>query len=288
MSEALAKHPKVFPKLYVTMVKAGEIGGVLDTVLVRVADHFETEAELRGKVKAASAYPLAVFSFTILIAFSMITFIVPMFVKMFASFEADLPLPTRFLLYLSGSIRTYWWLYAVILVAAVYAFRVFKASANGRYRLDQVKLKLPIFGQLFNKIAASRFSRTLSTLISAGVPVLHALEIVAETAGNAVVERAVAKCRSEIREGETIASPLSKSGVFAPMVVQMIGVGEESGNLEGMLAKVADFYDTEVSAAVDALTSLIEPLLIIVMGLVVAGILISLYLPMFNIVGLVK
>ena len=288
LSDAFARHTRAFPQLYVTMVRAGETGGVLDTVLLRVAEHFESEAQLKGKIKSAAAYPAAVFSFTVLIAFAMITFIVPMFVKMFESFDAELPLPTRVMLGLSASIRGYWWLYLLIFAGSVYGFRRFKKLDQGRLVVDQMKLRLPVFGMLFRKIAISRFSRTLGTLIATGVSVLQALEIVAETSGNAVVAKAVMKSRKSIKEGETIAKPLTKSRVFPPMVTQMIAVGEETGALEKMLGKIADFYDSEVSATVNALTSLIEPLLIIVMGVVIAGILISLYLSMFSVVNLIK
>lgn len=288
LSDSLGKHPKAFPPIFVNMVRAGETGGVLDEVLMRVAEHFEKENTLKAKIKSAMAYPVAMFSMSMLILFAMITFVVPVFVNMFARMGGELPLPTKMLVMTSDFIRSRW--YAVLLgaVGAVWGFRTYKATKSGKYRLDSIKLHLPVFGKLFVKIALAKFTRTFGTLISSGVPILSALDIVADTAGNEVIAEAVKKTRSGIKEGETISKPLAESAVFPAMVVQMIAVGEETGALDSMLNKIADFYDEEVSASVDALTSLIEPLMIALMGMIIGGIIISLYMPMFKVVTLIK
>lgn len=288
LSESMDKHPKVFPKLYTTMTKAGETGGVLDEVLLRVADHYEKESELKGKIKSAMAYPAAMFSFAMIIVFLMIIFIVPVFVKMFAEMGGTLPLPTRILLGINTLISGFWWLLLAITIAVIYGYRWFSRTGSGRLLIDRIKLSMPVFGVLSQKIAIAKFSRTLGTLIATGVPILQALDIVADTAGNEVVVSAVRRARTSIKEGETIAKPLGKSKVFPSMVVHMIAVGEETGALHSMLSKVADFYDREVAATVDALTSLIEPFMIVGMGLIIGGILIALYLPMFKMVTLIK
>ncbi len=288
LSEALAKHPKVFPPIFVNMVRAGETGGVLDEVLARVAEHFEKETVLKGRIKSAMAYPTAMFCFCMLIIFLMITFIVPMFVRMFATLGGTLPLPTQILLSVSNFIRGFWYVILAAIVGLGYGYRRFVATGFGRLQVDKLKLKLPVFGVLARKLSIARFSRTLGTLISSGVPILQALDIVGDTAGNAVVSNAVRETRSSIKEGETIARPLGRGEVFPPMVVQMIAVGEETGALDGMLQKIADFYEEEVSATVDALTSLIEPLMIAFMGVVVGGMIVALYMPMFSVITLIK
>lgn len=288
LSEALAKHSKVFPPIFVNMVRAGETGGVLDEVLMRVAEHFEKEAALKGKIKSAMAYPVAVLSLVIIIVFAMITFIVPTFVGMFAQLGGALPLPTQILLAMSNFIRGFWYLILAAIAGLTFGYRAFSATERGRLLIDGIKLKLPVFGQLTRKMSVAKFTRTFSTLISAGVPLLQALDIVADTAGNAVIAGAVRQTRSSIKEGETISKPLASSNVFPPMVVQMISVGEETGALDSMLQKIADFYDEEVTTSVEGLTSLIEPLLMMFMGIAVGGILISLYMPMFQIITLIK
>lgn len=288
LSEALAKHPTVFSGLFINMVRAGETGGVLDDVLIRVAEHYEKEMGIRSKIKSAMTYPIVMFVMAMLIVFAMITFIVPVFVGMFAQLGGDLPLPTKALIASSNFIRGFWWLLIAFLVGARYAFKAYKSTPAGKLQLDQLKLRLPVFGQLFTKLSIARFTRTFGTLVSSGVPILQAMDIVSDTANNEVVARTVRNARSSIKEGETIAQPLSESPVFPPMVVQMIAVGEETGALDAMLAKIADFYDDEVSALVESMTALIEPLMIVFMGLVVGGILISLYLPMFKLITLIK
>lgn len=288
LSEAMAKHPKAFPPLFVNMVRAGETGGVLDEVLLRVAEHFEKEAGIKSKIKSAMAYPIAMLGFTFLITFVLITFIVPMFVGMFEQVGGELPLPTLILLKTSGAIKSFWWLGLAIIIGCIYSYRFLKARETSGFQIDRIKLHLPIFGPLIRKTVIARFSRTFSTLIASGVPILQALDIVGETAGNYVVRKGVQETRASIKEGETIARPLGETGIFPPMVVQMIAVGEETGALDSMLSKIADFYDEEVSAAVEALTSIIEPALIVIMGVLVGGIIISIYLPMFKIVTMME
>jgi type IV pilus assembly protein PilC len=288
LSAALAKHPKIFNRLYVSMVRAGEIGGFLDQVLVKVAETFEKEVELRGKIRSAMTYPVVVFTMVLLIVAAMLIFIVPTFESLYESLGGTLPLPTRMLIGASQGIRRYFLVVVLVLVAVAFAYKRWRATPAGRYRLDQFKLKVKVFGPLFHKTALSRFSRTLATLIRAGVPILQALEIVAETVNNGVISRAVRDVQDSVREGESLATPLSKHASFPAMVVQMMAVGEETGALDTMLSKVADFYDQEVEAAVASLTSMIEPLLIAVMGAAVGGMVIALYMPLFNIINLVK
>jgi type IV pilus assembly protein PilC len=289
LSDSLAKHPRIFPSIFVNMVRAGETGGVLDEVLSRVADHFERDAMLKGKIKSAMTYPLAMGGLVLLILIAMMVFVVPVFQGMFESMGGQLPLPTQILVNISEGSRS--WPGLIVVIASIVgniAFRAWKRTESGNYIWDSIKLRAPVFGTIVRKIALAKFTRTFGTLVSAGVPILSALEIVGATSGNEVVARAVKKVRSAIKEGETIAKPLSEAPVFPSMLVQMIAVGEETGALDSMLNKIADFYDEEVSAAVDGLTSLIEPLMMATMGLIVGGIVIALYMPMFSIITLVK
>jgi len=288
LSAAMAKHPKAFNRLYVSMVRAGEVGGFLDQVLVKVAETFEKEVALRGKIKSAMTYPVVVFAMVLMIVAAMLLFIVPTFESLYESLGGTLPLPTRVLMGASNALRRFFFLVIIAVGLLVFGLRRWKATTRGRYALDKFKLKVKVFGPLFHKSALSRFSRTLSTLIRSGVPILQALEIVGETVNNAVISRAVHDVQDAVREGESLATPLAKHATFPPMVVQMMAVGEETGALEVMLAKVADFYDQEVEAAVASLTSLIEPILIAVMGAAVGGMVIALYMPLFNIINLVK
>jgi type IV pilus assembly protein PilC len=288
LSAAMAKHPKVFNRLYVSMVRAGEIGGFLDQVLVKVAETFEKEVALRGKIKSAMTYPVVVFVMVVGIVAAMLVFIVPTFESLYESLGGKLPLPTQLLINASNILRKFFLLVILAVGVLVFAFRRWKATQKGRYAVDKFKLKVKVFGPLFHKTALSRFSRTLATLIRSGVPILQALEIVGETVNNSVISRAVQDVQDSVREGESLATPLSKHATFPPMVVQMMAVGEETGALEVMLAKVADFYDQEVEAAVASLTSLIEPIMIAVMGAAVGGMVIALYMPLFNIINLVK
>ncbi|MBI4743865.1 MAG: type II secretion system F family protein [Actinobacteria bacterium] len=288
LSNALAKYPKIFPDLYVNMVKAGEAGGVLDEVLMRLAEHLEKEGALRHKIKSAMTYPVLMFVFSIVIVFVMITFIVPVFVKMFADIGGDLPLPTKIIISASNFVQNDWYLLLAFIFGGIYGLKKLIKTKSGRIAYDSLRLKLPLIGPLARKVAVAQFTRTFGTLITSGVPILGALEIVGNTSGNVIISSAVDKIRTSIKEGETIAKPLEKSGVFPPMVIQMIAVGEETGALDSMLQKIADFYDEEVGSSVEALTSLIEPLMIIFMGLIVGGILISLYLPMFSLITSIK
>jgi type IV pilus assembly protein PilC len=288
LSAAMAKHPKAFNRLYVSMVRAGEIGGFLDQVLVKVAETFEKEVALRGKIKSAMTYPVVVFVMVLGIVAAMLVFIVPTFQSLYESLGGKLPLPTQLLINASNVVRRFFLLVIVAVGLLLFGFRRWKATQRGRYLVDAFKLKVKVFGPLFHKSALSRFSRTLSTLIHSGVPILQALEIVRETVNNAVISQAVQDVQDSVREGESLALPLAKHATFPPMVVQMMAVGEETGALEVMLAKVADFYDQEIEAAVASLTSLIEPILIAVMGAAVGGMVVALYMPLFNIINLVK
>ena len=289
LSEAMVKHTKVFPPIFVNMVRAGETGGVLDEVLVRVADLFEQEASLRARVKSAMTYPIAMGALVLLVLVAMMVFVVPTFEKMFADMGSKLPLPTQILVSISNVVSGWPGLIilAVVVLGAI-AFKQWIATESGRLIWDGMKLRIPIVKMLVRKTAIARFTRTFGTLVAAGVPILSALDIVAETSGNEVVSRAIKKARSAVKEGETIAKPLGESPVFPSMVVQMIAVGEETGALDQMLSKVADFYDEEVSTAVDSLTSLIEPLMMATLGGVVGMIVVALYMPMFQVVAIIK
>ncbi len=289
LSTAMAKHPKAFSTMFVSMVRAGEASGVLDQILLRIADHLQADMELKGKIKSAMAYPVVMFGITIIITFVMITFLVPVFAKMFKDMGGELPFATRMLIMMSDVINSVYGLLILgVLIGAVFGFKAFKKTEQGNYIWDSFKLKLPVFGQLVAKVSLARFARTLGTLMASGTPILNALDIVSDTVGNAVVSKGVMAARVSIKEGETIAKPLSESKVFPPMVIQMINVGEETGALETMCVKIADFYEQEVGNAVEALTSMIEPLLIVFLGIIVGGIIVALYLPMFEIVNVIK
>jgi len=287
-SAALTKHADVFPPLMINMVKAGEVGGFLDQVLVSVAENFEAEVKLRGKVKSAMTYPVVVFVIAILAVVGMLLFIVPVFAGMFASLGGELPLPTRILVMLSGLLK---WT-AIPMVIVVIAFSAWwsrhKNDRLVRERLDPIKLKVPVFGKLFQKIAVSRFTRNFGTMLHAGVPLLQALDIVGETSGNLVIERATKAVQESVRSGNSLTGPLSQHAVFPPMVVQMMAVGEDTGALDTMLEKVAQFYDQEVEATTEQLTSLIEPLMIVVLGSLIGSMIIALYMPIFSVFNLIN
>ena len=288
LSASLANHPKIFGNLYTAMVQAGEVGGALDETLIRLADTLEAGVRLRSKVKSAMAYPVMVFGLVILITSAMLLFIVPIFSRLYADLGGELPAPTKMLVIVSSLLGKWWWLMGLSTVAGVIAFKRWVKTPAGRAKWDRFKLHAPIFGKLVQKVAISRFSRTMSVLSRTGVPVLQALDIVATTAGNAMVTEALRDVQESVKRGESLAGPLSRHEVFPPMVTHMMAVGEETGALDAMLGKVADFYDQEVDSAVGALTSLIEPLLIVVMAVVVGGIMICLYLPMFNVANLIQ
>ena len=288
LSTAMAKHPRGFSRLYVAMVKAGETSGNLDQVLLRLADTIENEVSLRHKIKSAMTYPVVVMVMVTLILSAMLLFVVPTFKDLYSSLGGTLPLPTRMLLAVSDAFRKFFWAFGLLAGGLIYVFRKWKVTEKGQYKWDKFKLKMPIFGTLFHKAALSRFSRTLSVLTRSGVPILQALDIVAETVNNALIAAAVKDVQSSVKEGESLAAPLSRHEVFPPMVVQMMSVGEETGALDTMLEKIADFYDEEVSAAVESLTSLIEPVMIGVVGGAVGTIVICLYMPLFNIINLIR
>jgi type IV pilus assembly protein PilC len=288
LSQAFARHPKTFSRLYVAMVRAGETGGVLDSVLLQLADTIEKQVELRRKIKSAMTYPVVVFALVLVIVSAMLLFVVPMFKDLFDQLGGTLPLPTRMLIGISTLVAKLWWLMVLIDAGLVWAFKRWIATDQGRSRWDAIKLRVPVFGKLVRKTALTRFARTLAVLLRSGVPILESLEITSETVNNSVVSRGVKDVQAAVKTGEGMARPLAAHAVFPPMVVQMIAVGEETGAIDTMLEKIADFYDQEVEATVNALTSLLEPLLIVFMGGAVGGMVISLYMPMFNIIKLIK
>jgi type IV pilus assembly protein PilC len=288
LSGALAKHPRAFSDLYVSMCRAGETAGTLDSVLLRLADTLEREVTLRQKIKSAMTYPIVVACLVLLILTAMLMFVVPTFKALYDDLGGTLPLPTRLLVSLSDAVRSYFVFFVAGFIGLFILFRRWKKTEKGRMTFDRFKLRIPIFGGLFHKSALSRFSRTLSVLSRSGVPILQALDIVRDTVGNAVMAKAVQDLQAGVKEGESLAAPLSRHAVFPPMVVQMMAVGEETGALDTMLEKIANFYDEEITATVDSLTSLIEPVLIAVVGGAVGAIVIALYLPTFKIFELIK
>jgi type IV pilus assembly protein PilC len=287
LADALARHPGVFSDLYVNMVEAGETGGVLDVILARLATYLEKMNTLKRKIIGAMTYPAVVCLVTIAATVFMLLFIIPTFAKLYSDLGGALPGPTRVVMALSDFLRNEWWLLAGIVLAAAIGFRRYYKSRSGRAKLDKAFLSIPVFGPVLLKAAIARFTRTLGTLVSSGVPILEGLEITAKAAGNSVVRDAVMKTRASISSGQTIAEPLRQSEVFPPMVVQMISVGEETGALDEMLCKIADFYDEEVDTAVDAMTSVIEPIMIVLMGGVVGGMVVAMYLPIFKLVTVI-
>jgi type IV pilus assembly protein PilC len=281
--DALAKHPLVFSDLFVNMVKAGEASGMLNEILDRLATFMEKQAALNRKIISSLVYPAVVVSMAIIITAILLIKVVPTFKGIFDSLGGALPLPTQVLIFISDLLRRYFLFLILLLGAGSYLFKRYLKTQKGRYRFDHFSLKVPLFGPLLRKLAVAKFSRTFSTLVKSGVSVLSALEIVSKTSGNKVVEEAVVNCSKSVRNGEPISRPLAKSGVFPPMVTRMISVGEQTGQLEKMLSKIADFYDNQVDAAAGALTSLIEPLVIAFLGIVIGGIVIALFLPIFKI-----
>ncbi|MCK9431933.1 MAG: type II secretion system F family protein [Candidatus Omnitrophica bacterium] len=281
--EALAKYPAVFSDLFINMVKAGEASGMLNEILDRLATFMEKQAALNRKIISSLVYPAVIVGMAVVITAVLLIKVVPTFKGIFDSLGGELPLPTQVLIFVSDILRRYF-LAAILAVAAgIYLFRNYLKTVKGRYRFDRFILRVPVFGPLLRKLAVAKFSRTFSTLVKSGVSILSALEIVSKTSGNKVVEESVLNCLKSVRNGEPIARPLAKSGVFPPMVTRMISVGEQTGQLEKMLSKIADFYDNQVDAAAGALTSLIEPLVIAFLGIVIGGIVIALFLPIFKI-----
>ena len=284
---SLKQHPKVFTSLYANMVEAGETGGILDTILNRLAAYMEKAMALKGKVKSAMIYPSTIVTVAMVVVVFLLVFVIPTFKSMFEGFGAALPLPTEIVLMISNIVRKYF-LYAVaVIIAAIVSLRMWYKTAGGKLAIDSFMLKTPVFGVLIRKVAVAKFTRTLGTLISSGVAILDGLDITARTAGNRVVELAVQRTRASIAEGKTISEPLKASGVFPPMVVQMISVGEATGALDTMLGKIADFYDDEVDTAVANLTALLEPMLMVFLGIVIGGVVVAMYLPIFKLVTVV-
>ncbi len=282
LAEALKKHPKVFDALFVNLVAAGEVGGILDTIMRRLADYIEKSEALKKRIKGAMTYPAVVVAIAILVVSVILIFVIPVFEEMFSDFGAALPGPTQMVVNMSRFMKgnIHWVIIAVVVL--IFLFKKYRNSKGGRKTTDTIALKLPVFGDLLKKTAIARFSRTLGTMIQSGVPILDSLEIVAKTSGNVVLEEIIFEVRASIAEGQTIADPLSETDIFPGMVIQMISVGEATGALDTMLNKIADFYDDEVDSAVDALTSMLEPLLMLFLGGAIGGLVIAMYLPIFQ------
>jgi type IV pilus assembly protein PilC len=287
LSVSMGKHPDAFPPLMINMIKAGEVGGFLDSVMLQIAENFESEVKLRGKVKSAMTYPIVVFVMAMVMCAIMLIFIVPVFAGMFSQLGGDLPFPTQMLVYASAILRWTAPFLVVALIVGMIVWRRVKDTDRVRNVVDPIKLKTPVFGNLFQKIALSRFSRNLGTMMKSGVPILQSLDIVADTTGSVVVAHAVRDVQQSVRGGESLAAPLTDHKVFPAMVVQMMAVGEETGALDTMLLKISDFYDQEVEATTEQLTALIEPLMIAFLGVVVGGMIIALYMPIFKIFDLI-
>jgi type IV pilus assembly protein PilC len=288
LADAFAKHPRAFSDLYVNMVAAGEAGGILDTILQRLATFLEKNDALVRKVKGAMVYPAVIVSVAVIAIAVLLIFVIPVFKEMFASVNLELPLPTRIVIGMSQFLTGYWYAIAGAIAGAVFAIKRYYATPVGRKQIDAALLRAPVLGDVVRKSAVSRFTRTLGTLISSGVSILEGLEITAKTAGNMVIHDAVMASRHSIAGGETIAAPLEKSKVFPPMVISMIAVGEQTGGLDEMLSKIADFYDEEVDVAVNALLSLMEPVMIVLLGVVVGGMVVAMYLPIFDMMNAVQ
>jgi len=288
LSDSLGKHRSVFDDLFRNMVAAGEAGGVLDEILLRLATYIEKADALKRKIQSAMVYPAVVLTVALGATAFMLIFIIPTFAKMFTDFGGELPLPTKIVLGMSGLLTSYWWVAVLAGIAGVLGFQRYYATENGQRVIDGFAIKAPVLGDVLLKGAVARFTRTLGTLISSGVPILSGLEITARTAGNKVIAEAIMSARASIREGETVSAPLKASGVFPPMVTQMIAVGEQTGALDEMLTKIAVFYEAEVDTAVDTLTSIIEPIMIVVMGGIVGGMVVAMYLPMFKLISVVS
>jgi type IV pilus assembly protein PilC len=285
LADAMKRHPKVFDPLFTNMIAAGEAGGILDTILKRLATYIEKNVKLKGQVKSAMVYPIAVIVIAGVVVGLILWKVIPTFASLFAGLGAELPLPTRIVIALSNGLVRFMPFIVGGIVMVGFAFRQYYRSAGGRYTVDAITLRLPVLGSIMRKIAVARFCRTLSTLISSGVPILDGLEITARTAGNAVIEEAIMTTRKSIEQGETISAPLKETNVFPSMVVQMIGVGEATGALDTMLGKIADFYEEEVDTAVAGMLTLLEPIMIAFLGGIVGGIVIAMYLPIFDLIS---
>jgi type IV pilus assembly protein PilC len=288
LADALRKHPKAFSDLYVNMVAAGEAGGILDTILQRLAQFLEKNDAIVRKVKGAMVYPAVILTVAVVAVAVLLIFVIPTFQNMFASVNMELPLPTRIVIGASNVLKGYWWAIIGIMGISVFALNRYYKTGPGRLQIDGLLLRFPVLGDVLRKSAVSRFTRTLGTLISSGVSILDGLEITARTAGNMVIHNAVMESRQSIAGGDTISAPLQRSKVFPPMVISMIAVGEQTGGLDEMLSKIADFYDEEVDASVSTMLSLMEPIMIVVLGVVVGGMVVAMYLPIFDMVNAVQ
>jgi type IV pilus assembly protein PilC len=285
LSNAMRQYPKIFDDLTTNMIEAGEAGGILDTILQRLATYVEKNVKLKSAVKSALIYPVSVISIAGLVVGALLKFVVPIFANMFASMSIDLPLPTKIVIGLSNFVKDWWWVALAFMLVVFFGIKAIRKDPKGRYALDKFMLGLPVLGPVLRKIAVARFTRTLGTLITSGVPILEGLAITARTSGNAVLEVALMKVRKAVEEGRTIVDPLKESGVFPNMVTQMIGVGEATGAMDAMLQKIADFYEDEVDAATKNMLTLLEPIMIGFLGVVVGGIVISLYMPLFSMIA---
>jgi type IV pilus assembly protein PilC len=291
LSDALAKHPKVFNQLYVSMVRAGELGGILDEVLNRVATQLERDDSIKRAVKSAMVYPIMIGSFAVIVLIGMVLFLIPTFANMYKEIGngAQLPSLTRLMISVSNAMRHYWFIVFPALIGMVWGIRYLKNTPQGTATWDRVKLRIPMgIGQIVRKLAVSRFSRTLGTLIASGVPILQAIDITGKAAGNTVIENAMADVQKSVKEGQSITAPLEKASVFPAMVTQMVSVGEETGSLDTMLSKIADFYEDEVNASIKSLTSILEPIMMLGVGGIVGLVVISMYLPIFNLMNVLK
>jgi type IV pilus assembly protein PilC len=288
LADAFRKHPKGFTDLYVNMVAAGEAGGILDTILLRLATFLEKNDALVRKVKSAMIYPGVIFSVAAIAIAVLLIFVIPTFQSMFASVQLELPMPTKVVIGASQFLINYWWAIIAVIGLSIFGIKQYYATDAGKKKIDQMMLNAPVLGDLLRKSAVSRFTRTLGTLISSGVSILDGLEITAKTAGNRVIHDAVMDSRQSIAGGETIAAPLERSKVFPPMVISMIAVGEQTGGLDEMLAKIADFYDDEVDVAVSGLLSMLEPMMILFLGVIVGGMIVAMYLPIFSMMEIVQ
>jgi type IV pilus assembly protein PilC len=287
LTDALKKYPKVFDELFVNLIAAGEAGGILDVVLERLSNYLEKAMKLKRKVKSAMTYPIAVLVISVAVVALLLIKVIPVFQKMFEGMGGELPGPTAMIVAMSEFAQTYWWVIFAVIVVLVIAFNRFYKTEKGRWMMDSALLKAPVFGPVFKKVAVAKFSRTMATMMSSGVPILEGLNIVSKTSGNVVVENALMKTRQSISEGQSIAEPLAETGIFPSMVVQMIAVGEATGALDSMLNKIADFYDDEVDTAVDAMTSLLEPVMMVFLGGIVGGMIVAMYLPIFKMASVV-
>lgn len=288
LTDAFAKHPNVFSKLYISMLRAAELGGIMDEIMNRIAGFLESDMEIRTKIKSALMYPAIVLCFSIVVLIAMFTLVLPKFKEIFTGMNIEMPGYTKALFTVSDALMHYWYIPVGAIVAIIVFYRYWNSTSSGRYQIDYFKLKIPVVGEIIQKMSIARFSRTFATLVGSGVPMMRALEIVGETSGNAVISNAVLKARESVREGQRISAPLAATGFFPSMVTQMIDVGEETGRLSEMLAKIADFYDKEVDAAVKGLTSIIEPMLIVFMGVIVGFIAISILGPIFKLAGSIR